>query len=203
VSRACCVVWHFCGGGGGGSGGACWSLRGERNGRARPAQLTTLRHLTDKHARSDRFGQLGHALGTLYVTVHRIEDYHGCAHDLCHHAAVCASSTPNAFLTVGCTLAAGSALMPRRHGGGCSRWRWAGITVVVMMPRLGAAVVASFLAAVLTEIYLCDACSCQAILRRHGRAQPRAAGCCQPAAAGARALNPRSERGGRGAGLER
>jgi hypothetical protein len=35
----------------------------------------------------------------------------------------------------------------------------------------GAAAVASFLAAVLTEIYLCDVCSGQEILRRNGRAQ--------------------------------
>jgi hypothetical protein len=33
----------------------------------------------------------------------------------------------------------------------------------------GAASVASFLAAVFTEIYLCNVCSCQEILRRHGR----------------------------------
>jgi hypothetical protein len=33
----------------------------------------------------------------------------------------------------------------------------------------GTAAVASFLAAVLTEIYLCDVCSCQEILRRKGR----------------------------------
>jgi hypothetical protein len=33
----------------------------------------------------------------------------------------------------------------------------------------GAASVASFLAAVLTEIYLCNVCSCQEILRRNGR----------------------------------
>jgi hypothetical protein len=35
----------------------------------------------------------------------------------------------------------------------------------------GAAAVASFLAAVLTEVYLCSVCSCQAILRRNGRGQ--------------------------------
>eukprot|EP01049_Picozoa_sp_SAG25_P013018 SAG25_NODE_1906_length_2158_cov_2.636717_2_plen_95_part_00 len=34
----------------------------------------------------------------------------------------------------------------------------------------GAASVASFEAAVLAEIYLCNACSCQEELRRHGRA---------------------------------
>jgi hypothetical protein len=35
-------------------------------------------------------------------------------------------------------------------------------------PRgIGAAAVASFLAAVLTEIYLCSVCSCQEILRRN------------------------------------
>ena len=33
----------------------------------------------------------------------------------------------------------------------------------------GAASVASFLAAVLTEIYLCNVCSCQGILRRYER----------------------------------
>ena len=33
----------------------------------------------------------------------------------------------------------------------------------------GAAAVASFWAAVLTEIYLCNVCSCQEILRRNGR----------------------------------
>jgi hypothetical protein len=33
----------------------------------------------------------------------------------------------------------------------------------------GAASVASFVAAVLTEIYLCNVCSCQEILRRNGR----------------------------------
>jgi pimeloyl-ACP methyl ester carboxylesterase len=36
---------------------------------------------------------------------------------------------------------------------------------------LGAAAVASFLAAVLTRIYLCSVCSCQEILRRNGRGQ--------------------------------
>jgi hypothetical protein len=35
----------------------------------------------------------------------------------------------------------------------------------------GAAAVASFLAAVLTEIYLCGVCSCQEMLRRNGRGQ--------------------------------
>jgi hypothetical protein len=35
----------------------------------------------------------------------------------------------------------------------------------------GAAAVASFLVAVLTEIYLYDVCSCQEILRRNGRGQ--------------------------------
>jgi hypothetical protein len=35
----------------------------------------------------------------------------------------------------------------------------------------GAAAVASFLAAVLTDIYLCGVCSCQEILRRNGRGQ--------------------------------
>eukprot|EP01049_Picozoa_sp_SAG25_P007139 SAG25_NODE_567_length_6885_cov_9.281757_5_plen_56_part_00 len=35
----------------------------------------------------------------------------------------------------------------------------------------GATSVASLLAAVLTEIYLCNVCSCQEILRRHGRGQ--------------------------------
>eukprot|EP01047_Picozoa_sp_COSAG01_P070479 COSAG01_NODE_10694_length_2103_cov_2.049955_1_plen_221_part_00 len=38
----------------------------------------------------------------------------------------------------------------------------------------GAAAVASFLAAVLAEIYLCHVCSCQEILRRNGRGQPPA-----------------------------
>jgi hypothetical protein len=33
------------------------------------------------------------------------------------------------------------------------------------------ATVASFVAAVLTEIYLCDVCSCRETLRRNGRAQ--------------------------------
>jgi hypothetical protein len=35
----------------------------------------------------------------------------------------------------------------------------------------GAAAVASFLAAVLTEIYLCNVCSCPKLLRRNGRGQ--------------------------------
>jgi hypothetical protein len=35
--------------------------------------------------------------------------------------------------------------------------------------RVGAASVASFEAGVLTEIYICNVCSCQEILRRHGR----------------------------------
>ena len=47
------------------------------------------------------------------------------------------------------------------------------ITISPVLPVLalaaGAASVASFLAAVLTEIYLCDVCSCQQILRRNGR----------------------------------
>jgi hypothetical protein len=37
--------------------------------------------------------------------------------------------------------------------------------------RQGAAAVASVLAAVLTEIYLCDVCCCREILRRNGRGQ--------------------------------
>jgi hypothetical protein len=37
----------------------------------------------------------------------------------------------------------------------------------------GAASVASFLAAVVTEIYLCNVCSCQEIFRRSGRARGR------------------------------
>eukprot|EP01047_Picozoa_sp_COSAG01_P071938 COSAG01_NODE_11306_length_1962_cov_1.798175_1_plen_48_part_10 len=37
------------------------------------------------------------------------------------------------------------------------------------MAEGGEASVASFLAAVLTEIYLCNVCSCQEILRRNGR----------------------------------
>jgi hypothetical protein len=36
------------------------------------------------------------------------------------------------------------------------------------------AAVTSFLAAVLTEIYLCNVCSCQEILRRNGRGQAAA-----------------------------
>eukprot|EP01047_Picozoa_sp_COSAG01_P038722 COSAG01_NODE_3158_length_6489_cov_2.264945_2_plen_155_part_00 len=39
----------------------------------------------------------------------------------------------------------------------------------------GAASVASFLAAVLAEIHLCNVCSCQEILRRNGRGQAAAA----------------------------
>jgi hypothetical protein len=46
----------------------------------------------------------------------------------------------------------------RRTALGRRRWR-------------GATSVASFLAAVLTEIYLCNVCSCQEILRRNGRGQ--------------------------------
>jgi hypothetical protein len=38
-----------------------------------------------------------------------------------------------------------------------------------LLRRRGAASVASFLAAVVTEIYLCNVCSCQEILRRNGR----------------------------------
>jgi selenocysteine lyase/cysteine desulfurase len=38
-----------------------------------------------------------------------------------------------------------------------------------LMALLGAASVASFQAALLTEIYRCNVCSCQEILRRHGR----------------------------------
>jgi hypothetical protein len=37
--------------------------------------------------------------------------------------------------------------------------------------RPGVAAAASFLAAVLAEIYLCDACSCHEILSRNGRGQ--------------------------------
>ena len=37
--------------------------------------------------------------------------------------------------------------------------------------RAGAAAVVSFLAAFLTEIYLCNVCSCQEILRHNGRGQ--------------------------------
>eukprot|EP01047_Picozoa_sp_COSAG01_P043867 COSAG01_NODE_3922_length_5532_cov_16.368053_5_plen_268_part_00 len=47
---------------------------------------------------------------------------------------------------------------------------------VILGAAAGAA--ASFLAAVLTEIYLCDVCSCQEMLRRHGRAQASGAGAC-------------------------
>jgi hypothetical protein len=52
----------------------------------------------------------------------------------------------------------------------------------------GAAAVASFVAAVLTEMYLCNVCSCQEMLRRNGRGQPpgalglgwcRTARCCR------------------------
>jgi hypothetical protein len=39
------------------------------------------------------------------------------------------------------------------------------------LPVWGAAAVASFLAAVFTEIYLCGVCSCQETLRRNGRGQ--------------------------------
>jgi hypothetical protein len=42
--------------------------------------------------------------------------------------------------------------------------------------RPGAAAVASFLAAVLTEIYLCDVCSCHEILRRNGRGSLHSSG---------------------------
>ena len=38
-----------------------------------------------------------------------------------------------------------------------------------MLLGFGAASVVSFVAAVVTEIYLCDVCSCQETLRRHGR----------------------------------
>jgi hypothetical protein len=41
--------------------------------------------------------------------------------------------------------------------------------IVKVLGALGAASVASFLAAVLTEIYLCNVCSCQEVLRRNGR----------------------------------
>eukprot|EP01047_Picozoa_sp_COSAG01_P053602 COSAG01_NODE_5763_length_4048_cov_1.373259_3_plen_116_part_00 len=40
-------------------------------------------------------------------------------------------------------------------------------------PMAGATSVASVWAAVVTEIYLCNVCSCQEILRRNGRGQPR------------------------------
>jgi pyrroline-5-carboxylate reductase len=48
------------------------------------------------------------------------------------------------------------------------------LTPAMSVPRqmllgFGAAAVASFLAAVMTEIYLCDVCSCQELLRRNGR----------------------------------
>jgi hypothetical protein len=39
----------------------------------------------------------------------------------------------------------------------------------VVGPGAGAASVASFVASVLTEMYLCNVCSCQRILRRNGR----------------------------------
>jgi SWI/SNF-related matrix-associated actin-dependent regulator 1 of chromatin subfamily A len=47
----------------------------------------------------------------------------------------------------------------------------------------GAAAVASFLAAVLTEIYLCNVCSCPEILRRSGRGQSARVCRSRPAAA--------------------
>jgi hypothetical protein len=50
----------------------------------------------------------------------------------------------------------------------------------------GAAAVASFLAAVLTEIYQCNVCACQEILRRNGRGQA-AGGGVAPATPGAMA----------------
>ena len=43
------------------------------------------------------------------------------------------------------------------------------LQVVLMTVLGGAASVASFWAAILTEIYLCNVCSCQEILRRNGR----------------------------------
>eukprot|EP01047_Picozoa_sp_COSAG01_P037290 COSAG01_NODE_2955_length_6799_cov_5.722090_3_plen_198_part_00 len=52
----------------------------------------------------------------------------------------------------------------------------------------GAAAVASFCAAVLTEIYLCSVCSCQEILRRNGRGQ---GGALKRARAERRALQKR------------
>jgi ATP-dependent RNA helicase RhlE len=45
--------------------------------------------------------------------------------------------------------------------------------------RAGAAAVVSFLAAVLTEIYLCNVCSCQEILRHNGRGQGGRASPCR------------------------
>jgi hypothetical protein len=48
-------------------------------------------------------------------------------------------------------------------GGGGSAGRGGGAATI------GAASVASFLAAILTEMYLCNVCSCQEILRRNGR----------------------------------
>jgi hypothetical protein len=49
---------------------------------------------------------------------------------------------------------------------------WAGDSHL-HLPRPGAAADASFLAEFWTEIYLCGVCSCQEILRRNGRGQPR------------------------------
>jgi hypothetical protein len=51
----------------------------------------------------------------------------------------------------------------------------------------GAAAAASVLAAVLTEIYLCNVCSCHAILRRNGRGQA-----CNRATAAAATAHARS-----------
>jgi hypothetical protein len=44
-------------------------------------------------------------------------------------------------------------------------------------PELGAAAVASFVAAVLFQRYLCGVCSCQEVLRRNGRGQAFAGAC--------------------------
>jgi hypothetical protein len=53
-----------------------------------------------------------------------------------------------------------------------TRLREGGATLNTSFGRTsGAASVASFEAAVLTEIYLCNVCSCQEILRRNGRGQ--------------------------------
>jgi hypothetical protein len=48
---------------------------------------------------------------------------------------------------------------------------FAGLPPLMLLAADGAAAVASFLAAVLAEIYLCNVCSCQEMLRRNGRGQ--------------------------------
>jgi hypothetical protein len=70
--------------------------------------------------------------------------------------------------------------MVRSQIGGCLAWQiWlasaasAGPAARSTRPSVGAVAVASFLAAVLTEIYLCILCSCPEILRRNGHGQLR------------------------------